>query len=58
VPGGFFCNVFYRAPGGGGGEVLQISSDGDDRRIFLGLKFSILGFFGVGKLGKYFLGLA
>ena len=25
--------------------VLRISSDGDDRRIFLGMKFSILGFF-------------
>ena len=28
------------------GGVLGISSDGDDRRIFLGLKFSIPGFFG------------
>ena len=27
------------------GGVLGISSDGDDRRIFLGLKFSIPGFF-------------
>ena len=26
-------------------EVLQISSDGDDQRIFVGLKFSILGSF-------------
>ena len=40
------------APGG----VLGISSDGDDRRIFLGLKFSILGFFWEGKFGKYFFG--
>ena len=32
--------------GGGGGGVLGISSDGDDRRIFLGLKFSIPGIFG------------
>ena len=32
-------------PGGGGGGVLRISSDGDDRRIFLGLKFSIPGLF-------------
>ena len=31
-----------RTPGG----VLGISSDGDDRRIFLGLKFSIPGFLG------------
>ena len=30
----------------GGGGVLGISSDGDDRRIFLGLKFSIPGIFG------------
>ena len=29
----------------GPGGVLGISSDGDDRRIFLGLKFSIPGFF-------------
>ena len=35
--------------GGGGGGVLRISSDRDDRRIFWGLKFSISGFFGVGK---------
>ena len=33
------------------GGVLGISSDGDDRRIFLGLKFSIPGFFGVRKFG-------
>ena len=32
--------------GGGGGGVLRISSDGDDQRIFMGLKFSIPGFFG------------
>ena len=38
------------------GGVLGISSDGDDRRIFLGLKFSIPGFFGVRKFGKYFFG--
>ena len=29
---------------------LGISSDGDDRRIFLGLKFSIPGFFGYENL--------
>ena len=29
----------------GGGGVLRISSDGHDRRIFWGLKFSIPGFF-------------
>ena len=30
--------------------------DLDDQRIFLGLKFFILGFFWVGKFGKYFFG--
>ena len=34
--------------------VLQISGDEDDRSIFLGLKFSIPGFFVVGKFVKYF----
>ena len=38
-----------------GEGVLQISSGGDDRRIFLGLKFLIPGFFWVG-LGSIFLG--
>ena len=38
------------------GGVLGISSDGDDRRIFLGLKFLIPGFFWVRKFGKYFFG--
>ena len=51
-----FAKIFIictnRSPRGGGG-VLRISSDGDDRRIFLGLKFSIPGFFGVGKFGKF-----
>ena len=40
----------------GPGEVLGISSDGDDRRIFLGLKFSIPGLFWVRKFGKIFFG--
>ena len=43
-------------PREGGGGVLGISSDRDDRRIFWGLKFSIPGFFWVRKFGKYFLG--
>ena len=42
--------------GGGGGRLLRISSDSYDRSIFLGLKFSIPGFFWVGKFGKYFFG--
>ena len=41
-----------KSPGG----ILGISSDGDDRRIFLGLKFSIPGFFGVKNLASIFLG--
>ena len=41
-----------KSPGG----VLGISSDGDDRRIFWGLKFSIPGFLSVQKFGKYFFG--
>ena len=40
--------------GRGGGGVLRISSNGDDQRIFLSLKFCILGFFWVGKLSKFF----
>ena len=48
---------FATTPGGGGG-VLGISSDGDDRRTFLGLISSILGFFGVGKFVQYFFGVA
>ena len=44
--------------GVGGGGALRISSDGDDRRTSLGLRSSILGFFGVGKFVKYFLGVA
>ena len=40
-------NGFYYClwPRGGGGGVLQISSVGDDRRIFLGLKCLTPGFF-------------
>ena len=34
--------------------VPRISSDGDERRIFLGLKFSIPGFFWLGEFGEYF----
>ena len=42
--------------GGGGYSGSLISSDGDDRRAFLGLKFSIPRIFLVGKFGKYFFG--
>ncbi len=35
---------------GEGGGVLHLVNDGDDRRIFLGLKFLIPGFFWIGKL--------
>jgi len=33
---------------------MRISSDGDERRIFWGLKFSIPGFFWLGEFGEYF----
>ena len=36
--------------------VLQFSSDGEDQRIFWGLKFSIPGFFWVREFGKYIFG--
>ena len=47
--------MFFTVPEGEGG-VLGISSDGDDQRMFLGLKFFILGFFWVRKFDKHFLG--
>ena len=37
--------IVEQPPGVGGRVVLWISSDRDDRRTFLALKFSILGFF-------------
>ena len=40
------------------GGVPHISSDRDDQRIFWGFKFLIRRFFGEGKFGKYFLGVA
>ena len=46
-------------PGGWRGRergVRWISSDGDDRGMFLGLKITIPGFVWVGKFGEYFLG--
>ena len=44
--------------GGEGGRLLRISSDRDNRRIFWGLKFSISGFFGVGKFWQVFFYLS
>ena len=50
-------NVYSLSPRGGGGggysgfQVTRMMADG---RIFLGLKFSIPGFFWVRKFGKYF----
>ena len=47
----------FSPEGGGGRGVLRISSDRDDQRIFWGFKFSILGFFWVGKFWQvFFLG--
>ena len=36
--------------------VLRFSSDGEDQRIFWGLKFSIPGFFWVREFGKNIFG--
>ena len=55
----FQTKTTQKPPGGwrGGGDgVLRISSDRDDQRIFLGLKFSIPGFFCVVEFGKYSFG--
>ena len=38
------------------GRLLWILIDGKNRRIFLGLNFSIPKFWGIGKFGKYSLG--
>ena len=35
---------------------LRISGDGDDRRIFKGMQFSIPGFFGKEYLARIFMG--
>ena len=43
------CSLPGGGGGGGGGLALN---DGDDRRIFVGSKFSIPGCFWVGKFGK------
>ena len=48
---GFFFGVPGEIPPGG---VFRISSDRDDQRIFWGQKFSIPGFFGVGKFWQIF----
>ena len=37
---------------GGGGGILGILSDGDNQGFFLGLKFLIPGFFGIGKFDQ------
>ena len=49
-----FQNFLQLEFGWGGGGVLQISSDRDDRRIFGGLKFSISGFLGAEKFQQVF----
>ena len=46
--------VDYPAGGGVRGGAIQISSDKDDWRIFLGLKLWSPGFFWVSKFGKHF----
>ena len=51
-----FHGYFFWGGGGREGDLLQISSDRDDRRIFLGLKFLIPGF--LGGLASIFLCVA
>ena len=46
-----FLTFSWVREGEGGAGVLRISSDGDDQRIFGGLKFLFLGFLGEGKFG-------
>ena len=43
------CSLLGQCPKGG--DVFRISSNRDDHRIVLGLKFSILGFFWIDFLG-------
>ena len=52
---GFYQKTQESQQGEGGG-VLRLPSDRNDRRIFLGLKFSISGFFWVGKFWQVFFG--
>ena len=58
LSGRVFGLVIVTRSRGGGGGVLWISSNGDDRRFFLGLKSSILGFFGGREICKVFFGVA
>ena len=48
--------IIIRTSSQGGGGVLQISSVGDDRRIFWGFEIFDSGIFLGGKFGKYFFG--
>ena len=52
-----YTQILYTGVGGGGGGGGGgISSDGDDKRICLGLKFSILGIFSGRNIWQVFLG--
>ena len=54
---GFYQKTQESQQGEWGGGVLRLPSDRNDQRIFWGLKFSILGFFWVGKFWQvFFLG--
>ena len=50
----FRTSCSLSSQGGGGGRLLRILIDRDDRRIWGGLKFSISGFFWVGKFWQVF----
>ena len=49
---GYLIGILVVVPEG----ILQISSDRDGRRMFLGLKFSVSGFFWVGKFWQVLFG--
>ena len=52
----FLPNTLQHWKGGGGGGCAGFQVTGIINRFFGGLTFLILGFFWVGKFGKYFLG--
>ena len=51
-------NSFLFAPPGGGGGVLEISSDGDDRRIFWEFEIFDSGIFSGMKIWQVLYGVA
>ena len=50
--------IVTRSRDWGGGRILWISSNGDERSFFLGLKSSILGFLRGREICKVYFGVA